>query len=209
MFQKKLSLLILIFLLIIPLAFAQDEAPVKYREYGKGSNMFTFTAGVVLPTFFYRPYADDPFLAFPNEMHMKLGGYGSIRYQSFVNSVLALGGELGYYFGYDLGMDLFTSVPIQAKLTYIPLQGAFEIPLSLGLGIAYNSYQAGEKPSYLSMFGSLEAGFSWFFKPDWGITVSSGLQFIPEIYFKNHPHFQDTTLAAFMPITLSVTYRSN
>lgn len=210
MFQRKTATFILIFFLLTSFVFAQDSsATTKTHQYSKGNQMFTFRAGVVVPTFFYRPYDEDPFLAFPKQMHMKLGGYGSIRYQGFLNSYLALGGELGYYFGFDLGNDLFTTVPIQAKLTYIPLQGTFEIPLSVGLGVAYNSYSAEEKPSYMSFYSSLEAGFSWYFKDDWGLTISSGLQLIPEVYLKNHPHYQHTTLAAFMPITLSVTYRSN
>jgi hypothetical protein len=212
MAMKKILMLMLLCLMILPTAvFAEDEAPVKTRQYGMGSQMFTFRAGPVIPAFFYRPLlaSGDKFLAFPSEMRMKVGGYGSIRYQGFLNSTLALGGELGYYFAYDIGDELFTSVPFQAKLTYIPLQGTFEIPLSIGLGLAYNSFSGGEKPSFLSLLATAEAGFSWYFTEDWGITLSSGLQLIPEIYGSNHPYSEHTTLAGFMPITLSVSYRSN
>jgi len=212
--MKKILIVLLLCMAIIPsMAFAEDTVRTPYREYAMGSQMFTFRAGPVIPAFFYRPWLDlsegDRFVAFPDAMHMKVGGYGSIRYQGFLNSTLALGGELGYYFAYDIGDDLFTSVPFQAKLTYIPLQGTFEIPLSVGLGLAYNSYSAGEKPSFLSLLATAEAGFSWYFKDDWGITLSTGLQLIPEILGPNHPYTTHTTFAGFMPITLSVTYRSN
>ena len=214
MAMKKILILMLLCLLILPTSiFAEDEVPARTRQYGMGSQMFTFRAGPVIPAFFYRPFLPstegDQFLAVPDAMHMNVGGYGSIRYQGFLNSTVALGGELGYYFAYDLGNELFTSVPFEAKMTYIPLQGTFELPLSIGLGIAYNSYSGGEKPSFLSLLATAEAGFSWYFTEDWGVTLSAGLQFIPEIYGTSLPHHAHTTFAGFMPITLSVTYRSN
>jgi hypothetical protein len=206
--MKRIVCALLLLSLCLPFSlFAQDQSSGPYRHYEMGSQIFTFRAGVLVPTFFYRPNDEPPFLAFGQEMHMKVGGYGSIRYQGFLTRTLALGGELGYIFAYDDGQDLYTSVPMQAKLTYIPLQGKFEIPLSLGLGFAYNSYAGENKPTYMSFLATAEAGFSWYFKEDWGITLSAGLQLIPELYFDSHPI--DSTLAAFMPITLSISYRSN
>lgn len=212
--MKRFVIVLLLCMAVIPsLLFAEGEAVAKFREYEMGSQMFTFRAGPIIPAFFFRPILPssegEQFLAFPDAMHMKVGGYGSIRYQGFLNSTTALGGELGYIFAYDIGDELFTSVPFQAKMTYIPLQGTFEIPLSVGLGLAYNSYSGGEKPSFLSLLATVEAGFSWYFREDWGITIGTGLQVIPEIYGSNHPYNEHTTIAGFMPITLSVTYRNN
>lgn len=186
--------------------FAQDEVTVQSRQYSLGSKMFTFRVGPVLPAFLFRPNLEEgePLLSF-FDTRFKVGGYGSIRYQGFVNSYLALGGELGYHFANDRN-QLFTSVPFQVKLTYIPLQGVFEIPLSVGFGFAYNSYGSA---SYFSMLASAEVGFSWYFKEEWGLTIGTGLQLIPEIYGKDSPNYQHTTLAGFMPITISITYRSN
>ena len=206
MINKKLVLIILIVTLLVAPLFGQSGG--KY--YDKGDQMFTFRAGPVIPAFFYFPYDDgETTLPFFEGTHLKVGGYGSIRYQGFVNSSLALGGELGYYFNYDNSKELFTSVPFQAKLTYFPLQGTFEIPLSVGVGFGYNSYSGGNKPSYFSSLFTAEVGFSWFFKENWGLTLSSGLQLYPEIYLKNHPNHAHTALAGVMPITLSISYRSN
>lgn len=198
--MKKFAVILVLSVLLISSLFAEDG---KVGQYEMGSQIFTFRAGAVIPLFFYRPYADsDTFLSF-DETHMNVGGYGSIRYQGFITNSLALGGELGYFFAYSQS-DLFTTVPLQAKLTYIPLQGTFEIPLSIGLGGAYNSYGASR---YFSLFGSAEAGFSWFFSENWGITLSAGFQMIPELYGKDNEKWKDTTYAAFLPITLSVSYR--
>ena len=210
MVMKKILMVILLCSLFSGVLLAQDEdTTTSARQYSMGSQMFTFRAGPVIPAFFFRPYQSDRFLSFPEDMHMQVGGYGSIRYQGFLNSTVALGGELGYLFAYDFGSDLFTSVPFQAKLTYIPVQGTFELPLSIGLGFAYNSYNSLVHTSFLSMLATAEAGFSWYFREDWGITLSAGLQLIPELYGKDHVSHDHTTIAGFMPITLSVTYRSN
>lgn len=208
--MKKTLIILLLCICLPSMLLAQDEpASSAPRQYDMGSQMFTFRAGPVVPAFFFRPFQNDRLVTFPNEMHMKVGGYGSIRYQGFINSTVAIGGELGYLFAYDIGGDLFTSVPFQAKLTYIPLQGTFEIPLSIGLGFAYNSYNSLVNTSFLSLIATAEAGFSWYFREDWGITLGTGLQLVPEIYGIDHDYHDDTTYAGFMPITLSVTYRSN
>jgi hypothetical protein len=207
--MKKILLFVLFAICLPGLLLAQDtESTSSSSQYGMGSQMFTFRAGPVVPAFFFRPDQSDTFLSF-DEMRMKVGGYGSIRYQGFLNNTLALGGELGYLFSYDIGGDLFTSVPFQAKLTWIPLQGTLELPLSIGLGFAYNSYNSLVDTSFLSLLSTFEAGISWYFREDWGITIGTGLQVIPEIYGNAHTYPNDTTIAGFMPITLSVTYRSN
>jgi hypothetical protein len=209
MAMKKVLMILLLVLLLPTMLIAQEENTAAARQYGMGSQMFTFRLGPVVPTFIYQP-VQDSLVTFPDEMRMQIGGYGSIRYQGFLNSTMAIGGELGYLFAFDRGSELFTSVPMQAKLTYIPLQGTFELPLSIGLGIAYNSYTDETTPtSFLSLLATAEAGFSWYFKEEWGITLSAGLQLIPELFPQNHPHYEDLALTGFMPITLSVTYRSN
>ncbi len=208
--MKRLLILLLLCIVLPSMLLAQDEVESSNpRQYDMGSQMFTFRAGPVVPALFFRPYQSDRLVTFPEEMNMKTGGYGSIRYQGFLNKTVALGGELGYLFAYDIGDDLFTSVPFQAKLTYIPVQGTIELPLSIGLGFAYNSYNSLVDTSFLSLIATAEAGVSWYFREDWGITLGAGLQVIPEIYGTSHDYHDHTTIAGFMPITLSVTYRSN
>ena len=196
----KNFLIVLILCLILPtVVMAQDEVgSFELPQYQMGSQMFTFRAGPVIPLFVYFPYDNSPI---ETDTHMKTGGYGSIRYQGFTNSQLALGGELGYYFAYSQS-DLFTSVPVQFSMSWIPVQGTVELPISLGLGFAYNSY---DQSSYLSMFASFEVGLSWYFTDSWGITLSAGYWLIPELYSGDKQ--ADTALGSMMPIILSVNYR--
>ncbi len=204
--KKKLFIVMLLLVVIITPLLAQEEISSSSQQYSLGSKMFTFKVGPVLPAFFFRPNLEDgdKLLSF-FETRFKVGGYGSISYQGFLNSYLALGGELGYLFANDRN-ELFTSVPFQVKLSYVPLQGTFEIPLSVGFGFAYNSYG---NASYFSMLATAEVGFSWYFKEEWGLTIGGGLKMIPEIYGKDSDNYQHTTLAGLMPLTISITYRSN
>jgi hypothetical protein len=187
-----------LFLLIFTFALPAEETFAP--QYQLGSQMFTFRAGPVVPLFFYFPYDDQPIVT---DTHLKTGGYGSIRYQGFLNESLAIGGELGYYFAYPRSNDLFTSVPIQFMLSWIPLSGTFELPLSLGAGFAYNSF---DQSSYFSLFASIEAGFSWYFNEQWGLTASIGYWLIPELYAKDK--VGDTSLGNFLPVVLSINYRN-
>jgi len=187
--------------LLLPMGLysADTDAMQTSTQYDLGSQMFTFTAGPVIPLFFYFPYDDEPVVT---DMHLYTGGYGSIRYQGFLNRYLAIGGELGYAFAYDRSEELLTSVPIQLLLSYIPLQGQFELPISLGLGCAYNSY---DESNYLSLFASAQIGFSYFFKEEWGLNISGGYWLIPELY--SNDKLADTCLSNFLPITVSIIYR--
>ncbi len=196
--MKRILILFILLVLTLPMFAATDTS--QATEYEKGSQIFTFRFGPVVPAFMFRSNLDPQWLTF-DETHFKIGGYGAIRYQGFLNPYLALGGELGYVFDYDQSY-LFTSVPFQVKATWLPVQGTIELPISVGLGAAYNSY---EETSFMSFLGTVEAGVSYYFTQNWGITVSGGLQVIPEIYTDDRS--DQSTIAGFMPITLSLTYR--
>lgn len=213
--MRKTFMLIAVILLLIP-ATMLTAADQKQTQYDMGSQMFTFKAGPTLPLFFYFPNRDpstdgDKFIAGigGDGTHLKVGGYGSISYQAFVNPYVALGGEIGYSFAYSMSKSLYTMVPIQAKVTFMPVQGTIDLPISLGIGGAYNRYidnTKGYDGSLFSMFFSLEVGLNWYFTENWGVGVNCGYWLIPEIY-TNEAMRKDTALGNIMPITLSVTYR--
>ncbi|MDC7246350.1 MAG: hypothetical protein PQJ47_10665 [Sphaerochaetaceae bacterium] len=200
--MKRVLSILLITMMALTCIGAEDTSDISIPNYSMGSQIFTFRFGPEVPTFMYRPSLSPTWLTF-SDTHFKVGGYGSLSYQGFLSSHLAIGGELGYLFDYDQS-ELFTSVPLLAKLTYIPFQGTFELPLSISMGFAYNSY---DESSYLSLFTSAEVGLSYFFTESWGFTLSGGLQVIPEIYFDDKA--DQTTYTGFMPITLAISYRTN
>jgi hypothetical protein len=187
-------------MLAIGLAFPAFSADY----YDTGSQLFSFHVGVTVPAFSYF-FSDGELDSWMGEdgTGMGLGGYGSISYQVFSSSKSALGGEIGYDFNYSVGEELFTAIPFFAKWSYYPIQGAVDVPFSLGLGAAYISYDEG---SLLTMYAQLEGGVVWYPTDNWGFGINTGFWLIPELNY-NEDLQDDNALFGMIPVTLSVTYR--
>lgn len=201
--KQKLKSISLLLLLAVVLCSSLYSA----TYYDNGSQRFTITAGPVLPLTL-TTFSDDYTGVGSGEGvtgFEPVGGFGSLTYQMFLNPYVAIGGEIGYAFNYNVDETLLTNVPMQFKLTYIPLQGRFEIPISLGLGFSYMSVSDGG--AYLPFFASFETGIDWYFTDNWGVGVKSGIWVIPELYFQSSKSSQNALLTM-VPITLSVTYRN-
>ena len=187
--------------LMLLLAVASATAGAA-TYYDTGSQIFTITAGVSTPL----TYTSGSFTAVgpgsgEKATHHTIGGIGALSYQIFINPYLALGGELGYQFDFSRSKDVCANVPITVKLTYVPVQGDFEIPLSIGFGIDYISYDSYSK---ISFGATAEIGFRYYFTDNWGIGINTGLLIAPEIYFNDQ---DKSAMMTYVPATLSVTYR--
>ncbi len=195
--MKKFSLLCLLALL---LPFALYSADF----YDVGSQQFSFRVGTNVPTFIHF-FKDNTTVAGPGEGNtgMKMGGYGSISFQMFNSSKTSIGGEIGYNFNFSAENEFFSAVPFFAKYSYYPLQGSFDLPLSVGLGGAYIKYKTG---SLMTLYTNLEISAIWYPGENWGFGISTGLWLIPELNYEQALK-ADNALAGFIPITLSVTYR--
>ena len=202
--MKKLALVLIICFSVLSSAMA---APY----YDTGSQMFTINVGAAIPFFTYNAEDDGVYWG-PGQnepgnlqnMNEFVGGQGSIAYQVFVNPYWALGGELGYQFNYAGGNNIGSSVPILFKVSAYPFQnGFFEIPISLGIGLNYLSFQDSSK---LSFSAKIEIGMMFYFNDEWGLGVLGGFNFIPEIYF-TEGRSQYSGIKAYSPISISVAYR--
>ena len=191
---------ILIPLMLLILAVSTLGA-VPY--YDTGSQIFTITAGVTTPLTYTNQGQNwvGPGYDSERQTNHSIGGIGALSYQEFVNPYLAIGGELGYQFDFIADDNVCTNVPITAKLTYVPVQGDFEVPISLGIGADYISYDSYSKITFGLTF---EIGMRYFFTESWGVGINAGLLVVPELYF------DDTTktgVMTYIPATLSVSYR--
>lgn len=202
--KQKLKSISLLLLLAVVLCSSLYSA----TYYDNGSQRFTITAGPILPftqTNFSSGETNTIWNGGVPGVNPPVGGFGSLTYQMFLNPYVAIGGEIGYAFNFLRGDALFTHVPMQFKLTYIPLQGRFEIPLSLGVGIDYMSVS--DASAHLALFTSFETGIDWYFTDNWGVGLKTGIWVIPELSFESSKKNQNELLTV-VPITLSVTYRS-
>lgn len=190
--KKTLTALLLVLTLFSSALFAA-------AYYENGSQVFTISAGTNIPLF---AKSSDKIEFGPgsNGTNFTVGGFGSIDYEVFLHPYIAIGGELGYQFNFIADGMVFSSVPILFKATYVPLQGTVELPISLGLGLDYLSYNGKSK---ICMMGELNVGVRYFFNQEWGMGLNTGLTFTPEFY-------SDKTkngMIGFVPINLTVNYR--
>lgn len=195
--MKKFFLLCLIALLLPLTLYSVDF-------YDAGSQQFSFKLGTNVPLF-ENFYNKNVIKVGPGEGNtgMSMGGYGSISYQMFNSPKTAIGGEIGYNFNFAADKNFFSAVPFFAKYSYFPLQGTFDLPLSVGLGAAYIKYKTG---SLMTLYTNLEIGAVWYPGENWGFGITTGLWLIPEFNYKEELK-QYNALLGIIPITLSVTYR--
>jgi len=118
--MKKILTICLVLTLLLSFNLGAED------YYDTGSQIFTITVGVDLP-FTNTVKIGDKFQTgyFWGEdgTHFNIGGYGSIDYEVFTTSKIAIGGEIGYQFNRCLDEKLFTQVPLLFKVTYLPVQG--------------------------------------------------------------------------------------
>ena len=195
--MKKAILILLILVLLggLPL-FARST------YYFKGDQVFSIRAGVNYPAFFafyFKPERNT------TDTHLKMGGYASIAYQGYISEYLALGGELSYAFNYSQSDILLTTVPITAKLTWVPVQtGRFDLTMSLNVGGAFLRYNEGR---FFSPFVSVSLCPSFFINENWGIGVEGSLMLTTEFYTQKSGKKDASAIAGLVPLTLVLSYR--
>lgn len=200
----KKTLKALAALLLLPsLLFAAEP------YYDSGSQIFNITAGATVPFFYHYPDRNsetgNDITFWPgdglNRTHRSVGGIGAISYQVFVTPYIAVGGELGFQFDFSRAGLVETNVPIFVKATAVPVQGRFEVPISLGAGLLYASYDGSSKIT----FGcELELGVRYFITDEWGIGINTGIYVFPELYAGSKGKI--STLS-YIPATITVSYR--
>ena len=189
--------------LSLALLFSAGLGAVPY--YDSGSQMFSINAGAVVPLSLTN-FETNKTTWGPGEdgTHMSIGGIGAISYQVFLNSAFALGGEIGYQFNFAMDNEVFSSVPILLKMTFMPVQGNIDVPISFGVGFNYLSYDSYSKFTFMA---NMEIGARYFFNDNWGLGIHSGISFIPEPYINEKDNVNKSSILTVIPATLSVTYR--
>jgi hypothetical protein len=119
-----------------------------------------------------------PLHPLPDKLYV--GGEGVLGYMHFLNSWLAVGGTLDFGYHGTVGSNIFYYVPISARVTYQPTWRRMEFPLSLNLGIAFETYL--NERMYVGMFIKPEAGVYFRFNDSWSFGGNVGLSIMPQWY---------------------------
>ena len=196
------------FAIILVLLCALSASLSAESWYEFGSMKFSISAGPDIPLTYVWFGDDEPYWGpGADNTGFSLGGIGGIDFQVFLSSWFSLGAEIGFEFNMDKNGDTFTSVPILAKFTFLPFQTTrFEIPVSIGIGGNYLSY---DDKSKMTLGLSFEVEARYYFWEQWGIGIKTGISFIPEWYTSLPYKGAETKNALFtsIPVMLTATYR--
>ena len=113
----------------------------------------------------------------PAATQLKVGGAGTLGYMRFLNSNLALGGDASFSYMTTVGKNVFTCIPLMAKVMYQFTAHKFEFPITLGIGGAFQNY-IGE--SYFGLIIKPEVGAFFRYSPDWSFGVNVGWNMMPQ-----------------------------
>ncbi len=110
-----------------------DDIAYIFNRTRAGDQMIKISIALTVPTDFGNPFPG-------GSGKLKIGGLGSIGYHYFLTDWFALGADIGFGFNSSIGENLFNHVPIVFSATFQPSFKNFEFPISLGVGLAWETY---------------------------------------------------------------------
>ncbi|MDR0539040.1 MAG: hypothetical protein LBG74_00835 [Spirochaetaceae bacterium] len=154
----------------------------RFSTYTKGDKTFGISVGTLIPLFFVQNngrvaagYGEGS-----DNVHIKIGGTGSLAYTHFLTPHIFLGGELQGAFAGTLSEKLLYIIPIGIKGGYQWTLSRFEFPLSLTLGMATQVYTASSEPVYWGLFLRPQGAVFFRINHDWSFGLSAGWWWVPE-----------------------------
>jgi hypothetical protein len=186
----------------LPLA-AQEEDPEEEFPaiiwdsyvpdlYRAGDRTFTISIGLQVPTIFTGKGMDG------NSSNIKLGGLLSLSFNYFLSPNWFVGAELGGMFAPTGGKNMLFIVPFGPRIGYQLAVNRFEIPLTLMIGAARQSYL---EKVYFGLI--IKPGVSGFFRfnPDWSFGLNAQWWILPQ-----WPVNGKDAVGNFLEISLSARY---
>lgn len=201
---------LLVLLLSATVGYAQDggEAPQLPETdteeeflptYTLGDQLLSINLGLFLPLFFSG--GEDAVQALGNKL--TLGGTGHLRWGSFLNNNVSVGGELAGMFSFTPNRRALYMIPITARATYYFRAYPWEFPLSLAVGFNISRLEESRKVDPIVMPG---AGLYWAFNNEWSFGVDARYWWVPQWYTGNEPPPSQSRYGNFSSITASVLY---
>ncbi len=111
---------------------------------------------------------------------MSLGGHGSLGYHRFLTSWFAIGGDVNFGYNPTIGENIFTYVPLVGNITIQPTISRFEFPLTLGAGIAMETYL--NRTYFPGFVAKGDFGIYYRVSPSWSFGLDSSFVYMPQWY---------------------------
>ena len=164
-----------------------DDSNFTYQLNQAGDQFIRISLAVVFPLNFSESFAD----LFQSGKHqMSIGGTGTLGYHYFITKNLAVGMDAGFGSAVTIGSNIFNYVPLVGTVTYQPCIGKFEIPLTLGVGFAWETYAT--KNYFPGLIIKPEAGLHYRLTPSWSLGGDIAYMFMPQfvkLYGKGDENF--------------------
>ncbi len=181
-----------------PEEIPDEEIFYDYQLNQAGDQFIRISLAVAFPLNF-----DSFWQLFVSGQHqLSIGGTGTLGYHYFVTSKLAFGIDAGFGSAVTIGSNIFNYVPLVGTVTYQPYFGKFEIPITLGVGFAWETY------SNYNYFPGLivkpEVGLHYRLSPSWSLGGDISYTFMPQFGY----HFDSTEnyYGQFLNVAIAARY---
>lgn len=136
------------------------------------------------------------------QKQMYIGGAAHLGYFRFLNSWLAVGGELMAGYNLTLGSNVFTFIPVTFGATAQPTIWRFEFPTTLTTGFAFETSQ--NKKYFPGFVLKAEAATYYRFMEGWSFGLGTNFLYLPQWHTTTENAKPDYGL--FMTAQLAVRY---
>ncbi len=111
--------------------------------------------------------------------NLELGMDFNLGFYTFLTENIAVGGDGNVSYTTTVGDNIYFSVPLMGRFIYQFSVKDFEIPVSLGVGIAIQTYI---ERYYFGLILNPEIGAFYRFRSDWSAGIHCGLNIVPQWY---------------------------
>ena len=107
------------------------------------------------------------------------GGSIFLGYSHYLTKGVSIGGDLAFAFHLTLGSNLYFAIPFTINSGYTFATGKLRIPLTLGIGGDFQSYNG---TRYFSLFFRPQMGIFYQYSPEWSFGGELSWDIVPQWY---------------------------
>ena len=181
------------------LLFAQaDEYPedeiaqegYDYLRLRRGDQTIKISLGVDVPLWMHGAGTS----YYPSNIYV--GGTGSIGYNYYLAGGFSIGGDINFQFNTTRAGNVLFKLPIMIRPSYTFTVWRIQIPVSIGLGATFESYDGN---NYFNVSIQPEIAAYYVINEEWSLGVAVSYDFIPQWYsdssYNRFGHFLNTCVS--------------